>query len=99
MTIRKIIASLAVFLLVFHLGGCSLTEHFLRGPDAEKYLSEFETKPQYLTLSDEEKKCYGSIYTALTDGIAKDETVFIGETSETETVTYQIGRASCRERV
>ena len=85
---RKFIACLAAFLLVIPLSGCSLVQQFLQVPDADKYLDAYQNKPQYLTLTDQQKKCYGSIYTALTDGMATDETVFIGETSETETVTY-----------
>ena len=85
---RKFIACLAAFLLVIPLSGCSLVQQFLQVPDADKYLDAYQNNPQYLTLTDQQKKCYGSIYTALTDGMATDETVFIGETSETETVTY-----------
>ncbi len=83
MTIRKTIAWAVLLALLLSCTGCVLPEHLFFGPDPKKYQSTFENNPQYGTLSNEEKLCYGSIYTALTDNAHKDETVLIRDTDGT----------------
>ncbi len=46
-------------------------------PDADTYIAAFRDKPYYQALSTDMRTCYGSVYTALTDGFATDETVTI----------------------
>ncbi len=84
MTIRKIAAWIGTLSLLLSCAGCALPERLLGIPDPEKYQTAFESNPQYSTLSDEEKRCYGSLYTALTDNVHKDETVLIRDTDGTD---------------
>ena len=59
------------------LGGCTspldvLTLFTNDTYDCDKYLSEYEDRWQYSTLTAEEKEFYGCLYTAVTDTMAKD---------------------------
>lgn len=51
--------------------------------DPEKYRAQFSDRWCYSRLPERLRPAYGSVYTALTDGFARDETVRIAEKSET----------------
>ena len=88
MTRRNIGALILVLFWLVPLCGCLDIGSVQPVCDPAKYQQQFQDNHYYSTLNEELKQCYGSIYTALMDGASKDETVLIGETSETETVTH-----------
>lgn len=51
--------------------------------DPEKYRAQFSDRWCYSRLPERLRTAYGSVYTALTDGFSRDETVRIAEKSET----------------
>lgn len=84
MTIRKTTAWAVILAILLSYAGCALPKQLFLGPDPDKYLSAFANNPQYSSLTDDEKQCYGSIYTTLTDNAHKDETVSIRDTDGTD---------------
>lgn len=80
---------ICLFLLAAALllcGGCMdwvLPADQLAVADPEKYREQFSDRWCYSRLTERLRTDYGAVYTALTDGFARDETVQIAEKSET----------------
>ena len=75
-------ALLSALALCIGLCGCIPLPSIVTPPSPTKYLNEFADNWQYRYLTQEERACYGSIYTALTDGMDTDETVSITDSDE-----------------
>ncbi len=76
MRTKKFIALLLTCGLLLSMAGCQFSLRPAAVP-WDKYEDEFRDNWQYRYLSAEEKACYGTIYTVLTDGFVKDHTVTI----------------------
>lgn len=76
---RRLLPLIATLALLSSLCGCFILPQPVTPPSPTKYRYEFLNNWQYRYLSQEERDCYGSIYTALTDEVAVDETVTIGD--------------------
>ena len=91
---RKRITAIVLAILVFLLSGCqplSFLSAYLSEDiyDADKYRSEYEDHWEYQQLSAEEKRFYGSIYTAVTDTV--DTESYITCTDENNQTFEQYG--------
>ena len=88
---RRILAVLTVVCVLLGCCGCLPLRNAEQRdvPDSYTYLNEFQNNRQYKALSAEMKDCYGSVYTALTDGFGTDDNVTVSD-DETEAKT-QIG--------
>ncbi len=79
---RRLLAGVLLCTLLFTTAGCGLLSPYFtvmtqESPDPAKYVSEFAARWHYRRLSKELQDCYGSLYTALSDGFSIDETVEI----------------------
>ncbi len=85
--IRKIVACLAICSMLLFCGGCSVLSSLTAllpsnretPPDPDAYKVEFQDNWLYNELDSKLQACYGSIYTALTDGFDEDAEVKIGD--------------------
>ncbi len=83
--LRKLSVFAVTICLLFGCIGCFGLEKFTSKQEATidptAYLHEFENNPHYRLMSNEMQKCYGTIYTALTDNFDKEEEVTISDGS------------------
>lgn len=91
---RKLITCLLVLTILFGACGChalsALIPTLRREPiaDPETYIQEFKNNRLYSLLDKDLEQCYGTLYTALTDGFDKDDTVNLssGENDKITTI-------------
>lgn len=83
--LRKLIVCLIACGILLLCGGCSVitslipTESQEKPADPDAYRAEYEDHWLYNELDSKLQECYGSLYTALTDGFEEDTTVTISD--------------------
>ncbi len=94
--LKKIVAFLLVCALLASACGCTaLTSLFsypntnnIANPDTYKH--EFENNVLYNQLNDSMQRCYGSMYTALTEGFDSDNTVNLSDSGDHIGIAIQL---------
>ncbi len=87
--LRKFFVLLLACVLLISGCGCSVITSLIPSGQQEPvadptvYTEEFENNRLYRALSNDLQQCYGTMYTALTDGFSQDSTVTIAD-NETE---------------
>lgn len=85
--LRKPAALLLSCVILMGMSGCSVLNSLIPSTqshniaDPNTYINEFKDNWQYGELDRRLQECYGTLYTALTDGFATDSTVTISESS------------------
>ncbi len=84
--LRKPAILLLTFAVLVEMSGCSLLSSLIPSAqpsdiaDPNVYINEFKDNWQYRELDSRLQECYGTLYTALTDGFDTDDTVTIADT-------------------
>ncbi len=90
--LRKIAALLIILAMIAGLSGCSFLASLIPTTqthdiaDPNTYIDEFKDHRQYIELESHLKKCYGTLYTALTNGFKTDDTVTIPAADSRSTI-------------
>ncbi len=87
--LRKLAILLLTCTVLVGMNGCSMIGTLIPSlpsrnvADPNTYINEFKNNRQYGTLESRLQECYGTLYTALTDGFGTDDTVTIADNNST----------------
>ena len=90
--LRKLTILLLTCIIPIGMSGCSALSSLIpftpsrNIADPNTYINEFKDNRQYATLDSRLQECYGTLYTALTDGFDTDDTVTIADAGESTSI-------------
>ena len=90
--LRKLAILLLACVLLVGASGCSLLSSLIPSAqpsniaDPNTYINEFKDNWQYGELDSHLQECYGTLYTALTDGFTTDDTVTIADSDDSPSI-------------